>query len=209
MTFGHIYIVAFKEKTITSQRWKAPKKSLCRLYLPFVSSTVNLLLLIIQFSILGMKKNLKRTKKKESQGTSINFQSKTFQGKKKKHCLTRVTGIFKIQLCFAWFIMCMILVRNIILVLQKSKETKTRVDLNGNRINDKIPKWNSNPQSPGCSNHRTMARKFRAAWIVGPESCGLNPTCPITTAPQNSSIEQKLTYVQFIFFDNFFKVTLE
>ena len=41
--------------------------------------------------------------------------------------------------------------------------------------------------------HLIQARKFRAAWIVGPKSCSLNWICPVTTEPRNLSLEQKLT----------------
>ena len=48
--------------------------------------------------------------------------------------------------------------------------------------------------------------KFLATWMVRHESCSLNWIYPVTITPQNCSIEQKLTSVQFIVFDNFFKV---
>ena len=40
---------------------------------------------------------------------------------------------FQIQFDFVSLIVCMKLVRNIVLVLQKSKQAKTRIDLNGKK----------------------------------------------------------------------------
>ena len=54
--------------------------------------------------------------------------------------------------------------------------------------------------------HSIKAGKFRAAWKVGHESCDLIQIFRVITAPQNCSLEQKLASVQFIAFDNFFKV---
>ena len=48
--------------------------------------------------------------------------------------------------------------------------------------------------------------KFLATWMVRHESCSLNWIYPVNITPQNCSLEQKLTSVQFIVFDNFFKV---
>ena len=42
--------------------------------------------------------------------------------------------IFSIQFCFALLIVCMILVNNMVLLLQKSNQAQTRVDLNGKRV---------------------------------------------------------------------------
>ena len=47
---------------------------------------------------------------------------------------------------------------------------------------------------------------FLVTWIVRHESFSLNQIYPVTTAQRNCSLEQKLTSVQFIVFDNFFKV---
>ena len=51
---------------------------------------------------------------------------------------------FLIQLYFAWMIVCMTLVKNVILVLQASKQAKTSV--NFKRKTSRIKKWNSVPQ---------------------------------------------------------------
>ena len=49
--------------------------------------------------------------------------------------------------------MCMILVKNMKLVLQKSKQTKTRVDLNRKRVTSKkqnrVPRWGFEYSIPG------------------------------------------------------------
>ena len=44
------------------------------------------------------------------------------------------------------------------------------------------------------------------AWIVGYDPCNLNRICSVSTTLWNCSLDQNLTYVQVIFFDNFFKV---
>ena len=44
---------------------------------------------------------------------------------------------FLIQLYFAWMIVCMTLVKNVILVLQISKQAKARVILNGKQVGSK------------------------------------------------------------------------
>ena len=49
--------------------------------------------------------------------------------------------------------MCMILVKNMKLVLQKSKQTKTRVNLNGKRVRSKkgnsVTRWEFEHSMPG------------------------------------------------------------
>ena len=51
---------------------------------------------------------------------------------------------FQIQFDFVSLIVCMKLVRNIVLVLQKIKQAKTRTDLNGKRVGS--TKWNIGPR---------------------------------------------------------------
>ena len=56
--------------------------------------------------------------------------------------------------------------------------------------------------------HSGQDGKFRASQMVGPDLSDLNQICPVTTAKQNCSFEQKLTSIRVIFVDNFFKVAL-
>ena len=62
---------------------------------------------------------------------------------------------FLIQLYFAWMIVCMTLVKNVVLVLQISKQAKARVNFKRktSRIKkwNSVPQWDSNPQYLGCS----------------------------------------------------------
>ena len=55
--------------------------------------------------------------------------------------------------------------------------------------------------------HVIQDSKFHAAWMVGPNSCGLNWISPVNTAVQNRLLKQKWTSILFIVFDNFIKVT--
>ena len=49
--------------------------------------------------------------------------------------------------------MCMILVKNMVLVLLKSKQAKTRADLNGKRVRlkkqNRVPQWGFEYSIPG------------------------------------------------------------
>ena len=94
----------------------------------------------------------------------------------------------------------MILVRNIVLVLQKSKQAKTRVDLKRKRFQSKywivffrsiqtFNAWVAAWRAVNTHSQLNQAGKFPATWIVGPKSCGLNRICPVTTAPQIHSLD--------------------
>ena len=123
----------------------------------------------------------------------------------------------------------MLIVRYVVLVLRKNEQVKQRVDLNGKRIGSKYGKvslsrirtFNARAGTRQCNNcimkllvccnygftldsgQEISCDLNSWAWIVRPESNSSHNQC--TT---NRLLEQKLTSVLFIVFDNFFKVTL-
>ena len=99
-----------------------------------------------------------------------------------------------------------------VLVLQKGKEAKTRMELNGKRVGSKnknsVLRLDSNTHCLGCSlsnavttvSNLIQASKFYAAQIVGHELCSLNQNCHIEL--KNGSVplvgsEHSMPWLQF------------